>query len=310
MITIYKATPSRLMEIDEYEEGSWVNVSEPSRHELDILAQRLGIPQDFLVDPLDVDEVARIEVEGESLLIVLRIPKYDRENADIPFSTLPIGIIFTKGLIITVCLENVEILLDFINGNIKSFSMENRTLFFLKLLHRAVFLFLKYLKEINKRTNAVETELHMAMKNEELIKLLNLEKGLVFFTTSLRSNGLMMERLQRVEYVKMNSEEKDLLEDAIIDNRQAIEMADIYSNILSGMMDAFASIISNNLNVVIKVLTSITIIVALPTLIVSAYGMNINLPFQGRPQAFFIIMGFSLILSGFITLLFMRRKWF
>lgn len=193
--------------------------------------------------------------------------------------------------LITVCSKDVEVISDFVNGKAKNFFTENRSCFLLQAFLRTALLYLKHLKEINKRTNAIEDELEKAMKNEELIKLLNLEKSLVFFTTSLKSNELMMERLQKTEIVKLDPDDKELLEDVFIENKQAIEMSNVYSNILSGMMDAFASVISNNLNVVLKLLTAVTIILMIPTLIASIYGMNVRLPFQNSPQAFLITIG-------------------
>lgn len=310
MITIFKTIQNNLKEISEFDQDSWANVSSPTNQELEKLSLKLNIPLDFLTDPLDIDERARIEIEDECILIVLRIPRFDEKDVDIPFTTLPVGIIITKGLVITVCSKDAAVILDFINGKVRHFSTENRSRFLLQIFLRTSLLYLNYLKEINKRTSSVEKELHKAMKNEELIKLLNIEKSLVFFTTSLRSNELMMNRLQKTEIVKMNIDDKDLLEDVIIENQQAIEMSNVYSNILSGMMDAFASVISNNLNVVVKLLTAITIILMIPTLIASIYGMNVKLPFQESPHAFLITLGMSFILLVIGVSIFIKRKWF
>jgi len=310
MINIFKTTKDGLEEISEFENGSWVNVSNPTNEELEELSQKLNVPLDFLTDPLDIDERARVETENKCILIVLRVASFDKKEVDIPFTTLPVGIIFIEGMVITLCSKDIDVVSDFINGKVKNFFTANRSRFLLQMFLRTSLFYLKYLKEINKRTTAVEKELHKAMKNEELIKLLNIEKSLVFFTTSLRSNELMMERLQKTEIVKMNIGDKDLLEDVIIDNKQAIEMSNVYSNILSGMMDAFASVISNNLNVVVKFLTAITIILMIPTLIASLYGMNVKLPFQDSPHAFLITLGVSLTLSVISVLIFIKRKWF
>ena len=310
MINIFKTRQMDLKEISEFEKDSWVNISNPTNEELEKLSQKLNVPLDFLTDPLDVDERARIEVEKKCILIVLRIPRFDEKDADIPFTTLPLGIIFIEDLVITVCSNHVDVILDFINGKVRNFSTENRNRFILQIFVRTALLYLKHLKEINKRTTLVEKELHKAMKNEELIKLLNIEKSLVFFTTSLKSNELVMERLQKSEFVKLDPNDKDLLEDVSIENKQAIEMANVYSNILSGMMDAFASVISNNLNVVMKLLTTITIILMLPTLVASIYGMNVKLPFQDTPHAFVITIGISFVLSAISIFIFIRRKWF
>ncbi len=310
MITIFKTIQNNLKEISEFDNDSWVNISSPTNEELEKLSQKLNVPLDFLIDPLDADEMARIEIENGCILIVLRVSRFDEKDVDIPFTTLPVGIIITKDMVITVCSKDVDVIFDFINGKVRNFSTGNKSRFLLQIFLRTALLYLKDLKEINKRTTAVENELHKAMKNEELIKLLNIEKSLVFFTTSLRSNELMIERLQKAEIIKMNPDDKDLLDDAIIENKQAIEMSNVYSNILSGMMDAFASVISNNLNVVVKFLTAITIILMIPTLIASIYGMNVKLPFQDSPHAFLITLSISLTLSVIGVLIFIKRKWF
>jgi len=311
MIKKFKTIQSELKEISDFEKGCWVNVSnQTNNNELKTLCQKLNVPLDFLTDPLDINERSRIEIEGGYTLIVLRVPLFDESNVDVPFTTLPIGIIFNEDLFITVCSKDSEIIADFINGKVKNFSTEDKSSAILKIFSRTALLYLKYLRDINSRTNIVEKELHKAMKNEELIKLLNIEKSLVFFVTSLKANEFMMERLQKMEIVKLDSEDKNLLEDVIIENKQAIEMANVYSNILSGMMDAFASVISNNLNVVVKFLTSVTIILMIPTLIASIYGMNVVLPFQHSLHAFVIVMIISIVLSMSGVLMLMKRKWF
>jgi len=310
MIEVFKKTEDGLKRIKEFEKDSWINLSNPANAELEKLSRELNIPLDFLTDPLDADERARSDKEGECIQIILRTPLYDESDVDIPFITLPVGIVFTGDLIISVCCRGNDILNDFINGRIKNFSTANRGRFILQIFLRTALAYLEHLKEINKRTTMVEKELHKAMKNEELIKLLNLEKILVFFTTSLKSNEFMMEKLQRTGLVTMSPDDKELLEDIIVENKQAIEMASIYSNILSGMMDAFASVISNNLNVVMKLLTAITIILMIPTLVASIYGMNVELPFQQSPHAFLITICISLTLSVIGVMVFIKRKWF
>jgi magnesium transporter len=311
MITILKMSENKFIPISEVEENCWINVINPENDELKKLTDQLDVvPSDFLTDPLDVDEGARIETEDGSTLIVLRIPRLDENNPEIPFTTMPIGIILTNKTIITVCSADVTTGLELFNGKIKNVSFQNKSRFVLHIFLKSAMLYLKYLKEINKRTNSVEKELQKSLKNEALIKLLNIEKSLVFFTTSLKSNELMMERLRKNDILRLDTDEKDMLEDVLIDNKQAIEMTNIYSNILSGMMDAFASVISNNLNIVMKVLTLITIILMIPTLIASIYGMNIELPFQHSPHAFFIVTGISLVLATISVLVFIKNKWF
>jgi magnesium transporter len=309
MYNIFKATSDGLMITDEFLKDCWVRVSNPTAEECEFLAKSLGIPIAFLTDPLDMDERARIETDEGVTLVIVRIPYFDKDNVDIPYMTLPLGIIFTDDCILTVCTKFVENFLDFVNGKVKNFSIESRGRFLLQIFFRTALLYLSYLKDINKRTDFIEGELHKSMRNVELIRLLNIEKSLVFFTTSLRSNEFMMERLQKTG-IRMTEDDKEMLDDVIIENRQAIEMANIYSNILSGMMDAFASVINNNLTLVMKLLTSVTIILMIPTFVSSTFGMNVPLPFQNSPHAFLIVTGISFILSLIGVIIFWRRKWF
>jgi len=311
MIRISRWAEDRFIPTDKVEKHCLINVVSPEKSELEKLSGEMLIPSDFLTDPLDIDERARIEIEDGVLLIVVRVPKYDESNLETPFTTIPAGIILTKeDTIVTISSSDVTNILELQNGKVKGIVAGKRSSVILQIFLRTALLYLKHLKEINRRTGETEKELQKSLKNEALIKLLNLEKSLVYFTTSLRSNDLMMERLLKTELLKLTPEDKDMLEDVLIDNRQAIEMANIYSNILSGMMDAFASVISNNLNFVMKILTSITIILMIPTLIASIYGMNIDLPFQRSSYAFFIVIGISFTLSLISALIFVRNKWF
>ncbi len=310
MITIYKTTAEGLGQIREYESGCWIHVVNPTHEEVEQLVSWFNIPSDFLTDPLDVDERARVEREEGSTLILLRTPRREVPDADIPFTTLPVGIILTQNVMITVSLTEVDVIREVLGGRTKNFSTQNRTGCILTLFLRTALFFMRYLKEINRMSNEVEKNLHKALKNEQLIKLLNLEKSLVFFITSLRSNALMMEKFNTIEYNKMSEDERDIMEEVMIENKQAIEMTNIYTTILSGMMDAFASVISNNLNVVMKLLTTVTIILMIPTLVASVYGMNVELPYQHSPFAFLITMAISVALSAIGILIFWRKEFF
>ena len=303
MITIYRRNGNGLSILDTYEPGAWVSVINPSEKELESLTTQFGIPIDFFTDPLDVDERARIERDGGALLIVMRTPRKEPVDADIPFITLPIGIILVEDLTITVTLTEVEVIQSFIEGRVRSFLPSERERFVLLICLRNALLFMRYLKEINRMTNQMENAIHRAMKNEQLINLLNLEKSLVFFTTSLRSNAIMMEKFHNMQCLRLGEEEKDLYDETVIESRQAIEMANIYMSILTGMMGAFASVISNNVSVVMKFLTAVTILLMIPTLIASMYGMNVNLPFQDSPHAFPIIMvmAIGISIAGFLV---------
>lgn len=280
---------------------SWVDLVNPELDDLESLAEREGLPIEFLTAALDPDERARFETEDDATLILLRIPVLNQtENSDIPYLTRPLAIVLKGNLLVTVCLLENPIIDDFTDGRVRNFNLDNRLLFVLQIFFRASIRYLRYLRDINTRTANLERELQRSQKNEDLIKLLNFEKSLVFFTTSLRSNQLMMERFHRTRFFKeaATEDERELLEDIVIDNQQAIEMANIYTNILTGLMDTFATVISNNLNQVMKTLTKITIILMLPTLLASLYGMNVSLPFQNNIGAFAVIAITCLALIG------------
>jgi magnesium transporter len=310
MITIYRSMQNGLETTEGYESGAWVHVVNPTPQEIDALVARFTIPPDFLTDPLDVDERARVEREEGNTLILLRTPRREADEADIPFTTLPVGIILTQGLIITVSLVEADVVHEILTGRVRNLSTENRTRFVLTLFVRTSLLFLRYLKDINRMTGSIEKDLHKALKNIQLIRLLNMEKSLVFFITSLRSNALMLEKFNTSGCMRMDEDDRDTFEEVVIENKQAIEMANIYTSILSGTMDAYASIISNNLNVVIKLLTTVTIILMIPTLVASIYGMNVELPFQHNPVAFLIIVAISALLSAIGIGIFWRKQFF
>jgi Mg2+ and Co2+ transporters len=308
-IEIYKTIDNKLEKINKVENDCWINVTNPGKEELDFFTRRFNIPYDFLTASLDMDEISRTEIENDITLIILKTPFFDETNLDVLYFTVPIGIILTNGIIITICPKESEIILNFIKQKVKNFSTAKRNRFVLQLFLRATLLFLQYLKQINNAAAIIQKKLEQSSKNQQLIKLLNIEKSLVYFTTALKSNAFMLERLQKIDMLQISSENQDLFEDIAIESKQAIEMANIYSDILSGMMDAFASIISNNLNIVMKVLTSIAIIITLPILISSLYGMNVKLPFQNSPHAFLYVIIISVVLALIGVGFFARKKW-
>lgn len=310
MITILRWSENRFVQADQIERHCLINVVNPDKEELEKLTGEMRIPSDFLTDPMDIDERSRIETENGFLLIVLRLPKYN-EGSDIPFTTFPAGIVLTKDdTIVFVSASDIMDILNLSDSRLKGVADGKRSSVILHIFLKTALLYLRHLKEINHKYGQIEHELQKSLKNKELINLLNIEKSLVFFMTSLKSNELMMERLMKTELLKLTADDKDRLEDVLIDNRQAIEMANIYSNILSGMMDAFASVISNNLNVVMKILTSITVILMIPTLAASIYGMNVALPFQHLPHAFYIITGTSFCALLLCAVIFKINRWF
>ena len=241
--------------------------------------------------PLDEEERSRIEVEDNYTLVLVDIPIIEERNDKDWYGTIPLGIIVTEELIFTVCLEDTPVLRAFMDGRVRNFFTYKRTRFILQILYKNASMFLHYLRQIDKKSEMVEKNLHKSQRNQELIELLELEKSLVYFTTSLRSNEVVLEKILKVDSIKKYPEDTELLEDVIIENKQAIEMANIYSGILSGTMDAFASVISNNLNIVMKFAWLVTIVMSIPTMIFSAYGMNLDsrgMPFLEVPGDSFL----------------------
>ncbi len=309
MITIYKKLGAKLAELKHIEDDCWINVVSPGDAELKMLTEQLGVPLDFLVDPLDMDERARIEVEDGSFLIVLHTPVRSPDDADIPYATVPVGVIVKDDVIITVCGQENVIIDEFINLKVKNFIIHDRPRFIIQIFVQTSIKFLRHLKQLNRTTESLERDLQQSMQNEVLIKLLNIEKSLVYFMTSIKSNEIIMARLTRSDIIRLDELDKDLLDDAITENLQALQMAKIHSNILSGMMDAFASVISNNVNTVMKFLTSVTIILMIPNLIASLYGMNVELPFQHDMNAFVLIISSAFVLSLVGVWLFLKKRW-
>ncbi|MCT4660939.1 MAG: magnesium transporter CorA family protein [Tissierellales bacterium] len=297
MMKIYKTVESDLIKLDHIEEKSWISLINPTLEELKNIEETLEVEMDFLKAPLDDEETSRIEIEDEQIFILVDIPVIEEEDGSIEYGTLPFGIILKDKYIITICLKDNIVLNDFRNQKIKNFFTFKRNRFVLQMLYRIDTKYLIYLKQIDRMSNQIERQLHQSMKNKELIQLLDLEKSLVYFTTSLRGNQLVLEKLGKLKAMKLYPEDEDLLEDVIIENKQAIEMANIYSSILSGMMDAFASVISNNLNIVMKYLTTITIVMSIPTIFASFYGMNVPLPLQNSPYMFWGIFTMALAVA-------------
>ncbi len=310
MRTIYKSTETGLTVMNEISPGCWINLVDPSTDEIESVTT-LGIPADFITYPLDLDERPRIEREDDGmLLIIFRIPYYEGPKVDIPFTTIPMGIILTERVIITVCRRSNEVIQEFTSGKVRGLSTAKRNRFILRLLLLTANRFLSYLREINRMVEVTEDKMQASMQNREVLELLKLSKSLVLFTQGLKSNELMLERLQKSQLFHQYPDDEDLLEDVITENQQAIEMVNISSNILSSLMDAFASIISNNLNVVMKFLASVTIVLSIPTIVTSFFGMNVNLPFADLNHAYLIIIGIFLALCILIVYIFMKRDWF
>lgn len=298
MITIWKQENKKLVEGERTDSPLWVDARNVTREDIRTLESDYGIDTETIMDILDQDELSRIEKEDDYTLIIVRLPIFIATN-EVSYFTIPLGIILFPDMILTICWADCELLRDLTDNRVRGLTLNDLPAFVVRVLARADLIFLRYLKEINRRSNAIEGELQMSVRNFELIQLLNLEKSLVYFTTSLKSNQLLFEKLMKTRLIQLDEEDRDWLEDVGIDNRQAIEMADIYSNILSGMMDAFASVISNNLSIVMKRLTIISLTLMIPTMITSFFGMNIANPMSSWPQytALIAIIGVCIITS-------------
>lgn len=295
--------------VKDYIKGSWINMISPSEEEIKEVCDNLNIKDDFIKYSLDYEEKARIDIEDDgTMLFIVDIPIIEKENDSEIYTTMPIGMIVVRDdYFITVSLKNNSIIKEIENKVYKNIVTYKKSRLIFQILYQNAATFLNLLKRISKETEIAESVLKSSMKNKELLKLLNLEKSLVYFTTSLKSNEVVMEKTLRGKIIKLYDEDEDILEDAIIENKQAIEMSKIYSDSLNGTMDAYASIISNNLNGVMKFLTSITIILSIPTMVASFWGMNVEVPMQNNKLGFLIIMIFS-VLSAIIAMIWLKKK--
>jgi len=311
MLAILKTTPAGLKRLEEFEPGSWIDLVAPTEEELERVSQELVIPLDLLIGPLDEEEKSRIDVEDGLTHVIVDIPILVREDDQQGYETIPLGILIHPDYILTTCLRPNPILGEFEHGMVRGFATFWKTRLLLQILQRVAAFYLRYLGRIDRETDRVERELRASMKNAEIFDLLSLQKSLVYFTTSLRSNEGVLQKLSRTRTVKMYEEDQDLLEDVLVETKQASEMAKIYTDILTGMMDAFTSVISNNLNRVMKLLTSLTIILGIPTVVFSFWGQNVNLPFgvgstYGAPITLAVAFGISAILA----FVFWRKRFF
>ena len=312
MIQYFKNVNHQTVEIEHAENGAWVNILPPlKQQEFSNLADELDIPLDYLTDSLDIDERARFEEYDNVKLIVIKTPTENNSfnESDAYYITIPICIILTHNQIVTVN--------SFENGAIKKFlntfqnrSPDKKNMMVLKIFEKITQTYLEYLKEINQRRNLMEQKLYASNRNEELLELMQIQKSMVYFITALRSNEMLLLKLIRTNFLGLTDEEKEFLDDLAVDMSQALEMANIYTNILSSTLDAFASIINNNMNNVLKRLTSITIILSLPALVTGIYGMNVPIPYADSHYAFYIPILLSVGISIVISWYFMKKKWF
>ena len=305
MLCFYKTVNNAIVEVEKITQGCWVNAVSPTVEEINFLTNELNIGVDFVNAALDEEESSRIEIEDGQTLIIIDTPIAMTEAKNtLVYTTMPIGIIMTKTNVVTVCLNETAAITDIASGVVKHIQTGMKTRFLLTLLLRIAQSFLFKLKNINRMSTHFENELHKSMKNKDLIHLLGLEKSLVYFSTSLKSNEITLEKILRGRVIKLYEEDQELLEDVLIEFKQAIEMTSTYSSIMSGTMDAFASIISNNLNMVMKMLTIITTLMAIPTMIFSYYGMNVQF---GWTPTWWMILSVCAIVVG-ISGFFLWRK--
>jgi magnesium transporter len=315
MTRYYVIEDGRLHELEKPVLSCWINVTPPFEPgELDNLAEEHSIPIDFLTDSLDLDERSRYEREDDIRLILVNTPmlnEIDKDNEAI-YITAPIGIILTQDHVLTICQYENPILQRLIDGRVKGFDPSNESMFVLHILEQNVARFMDCLKKLNIKRNHIENELYNSSRNSEIKQLLRIEKSLVYFVNTLSSNELLKMKIKRTDFLKLgeNEEEADFFEDIIIDNGQALSMANIYTNILSGTMDAYTSIISNNLGLFVQRLTIITIILMVPTLVSSFFGMNVRIPFEDTKHAFYIVLFIAIAISLLLVWFFRRKNLF
>ncbi len=316
MVKYYNREKGKLIELNEPGTACWANISPPfTPEELEEIAQQFDIPLDFLTDPLDIDERARYERDEENRVIILSTPILNpfEEDIDAIFITSPIGLILTIDHVITITSHDNPVLNLFLDNKVKNFDPEDEQLFVLQVFEHTVYRFLNCLKQLNQKRNLIEKELYHSSRSSELKQLLSIEKSLVYFVSSISDNELLKMKMKRTDFLNLGKDEEktDLFEDIIIDNSQALQMANMYTNILNGTMDAYGSIISNNLNLTIKSLTTITIILMVPTLVASFMGMNVALPLNdGSIVSFFVIIVISLVGSLVLAWYFQRKNLF
>lgn len=313
MYKITKTTEKGLQEyeLSQLEKGCWINIDSPDEDEIKEIVAATNIQTDFLTAALDEEEKSRVEIEDDQILILVDIPFF-RSNND--YDTMPLGIIITDNYLVTICLEPNAVTANFGEHNARLFNTMKHTRFLFQILYKSATLYLKYIRIISRRTDELEKHLRQSMENSELFNLLDLQKSLTYFSTSLRSNAIVLERLMRLRntpashgLLKSYEEDEDLQDDVIIEYKQAVEMVEMYGHILNNMIEVFASIISNNLNLVMKFLASMTIIIAVPTLISGLWGMNVPVPFAEEPFGFFYVLGIGLTIA-MVSAFFLWKK--
>ena len=308
-MSIYRGENGGLRERSEFSVSCWINLVDPSTTELEAVLTYCQVPRDFLTDPLDAGERPRFDYEDDASLLIVHVPTpvppEDEEEAVSPYRTVPLGIILAGASVITVCSAQTPVTTAFLDQIRRVCPPSDKYRFAFRLLWHAGVLFLRYINDIHNRTTSLEDELHESISNEVLLKMFQIEKTLVYFTTSLKADTIALARANTARQLTLSEDDRDYLEDAMVEYQQALETATIHANILNGTLETFASIINNNLNNVMKYLTAATIFLAVPTLVASLYGMNISLPFQDNPNAFSLVMGVSGLFAAVLAAVFM-----
>lgn len=313
MIKYYAENNHELFETRLPQTGGWVQLTAPTDEELHNISAEFDIPMEVCTAALDLDERSRVEIDDNYKLILVNIPTRETDSVNELYTTIPLGIIITGGCVITVCSKDTHILRPFADAKARDFHPGKQSRFVFQILYATAKRFLLYLRLIEKKSDSSEFEFGKSQKNEELLSLMKLEKSLVYFSVGLRSNEAVLEKLMRTEFIPKFEEDIELLEDALVENKQAIEMAKINTEILSHMSNTFASMVSNNLNVAMKILAIITVVMAIPTMVFSAYGMNLasaHMPFATNPWGFPIIIGISALASIVTMIIILRSKLF
>ena len=314
MKQVFLSTTTEFKEVETLEPGTWINLVNPSQSESMEIASAFNIDIADLRAPLDAEEMSRMTIEDDYTLIIVDVPIKEERNNQTYYVTIPLGIILTEEAIITTCLEKLPLLDIFIHRRLRNFYTFMRSRFIFQILYRNAELYLSALRTLDRKSEQFEGQLHKSTRNEELIELMELEKTIVYFKASLKTNERVIKKLTNAtSNIKKYLEDEDLLEDTLIETQQAIEMADIYGNILHSMTDTFASIISNNQNNIMKTLAMVTIVMSIPTMIFSAYGMNFKdneLPLNGEPNAFWLIIFIAFAMTGSLVVYLIHKKWF
>ncbi len=315
MMRVFSTMNGQIEQIGKASKGSWICLSAPTDVELANVSQTTGIDLADLRAPLDDEERSRVDVEDEYTMVIVDIPRAEERDGRDYYETIPLSIIVTEDLIVTVCMQDTVLLHPFMEGTIRGFNTFMKSRFILQILYRNATLYLRYLRIIDRESDRLELKLRHSMQNREILMLLELNKTLVYFATSLKSNEIVLEKLTGLERIKRYPDDEDLLGDVITENKQAIEMANIYSSVLSNMTDAFASIVSNNVNNVMRNFTIISISLSVPTLIFSMYGMNFNqgmfgMPFTDKPWGFAVVVILSGLLTALVTWFLTRSRMF